>query len=252
LKPFITVLLHQLDGSQDPQVVVSYISDTEPPALTSNAFTITDTPLPGSSSPATGGLWAWAPGCSSPCVGSFYPDWIQHAGVFKGPKSGNSYLITSDAWSLGANNSYGHYVIYNLTTNTSTIINIANGQQQTNVLGAEAVMPYSSFNGDDDIFLIWSSTASNFYPGVQYDVYDIQSASIVSSASYGGTATPNSCPDPDHGNCPANRLFDFMNGAEPIKGTAEAFFNGFVALLNSPDSLGLYNSEGGISVVTNR
>jgi hypothetical protein len=254
----IYLTLAQLNSSGEPQIVLSDVSDAQPPSFYSNILTITDTTKPGSGYPAVG-AWAWTPlgsNCNTAsaedCLGA-NPlfSTIQQAGVYAGADTGHPYLTASNAWMLGQNNSYGHFLAYDLVLGTASIINIGDGQQYTNLLATMTVMPKKSFNGDDIVFAIFASTANNFYPGMSYYTWDLLTGGLPTSGVYEG----NSMTLNNGSGCPGNccRYFDFLNGAEPIYSTNEIFFNGPIAIQGYGGGYcGVSSGQATLSVITSQ
>jgi len=211
-------LVHaQLSGTNTPQHVYSHISGSEfAPFVTWNvkSVTVAGTPV------AAGTLAAAnAPGCTGCLLSFLFSNVIQSASVIDLP-DGDTWHLSASVWKYPtyANSNISTFVASNLTDNTSVASNIGD-QPGVGMMAAAITAPFQSGipGAVDPVFILWASSASNFYPGLQYYVWDVSSDTLVSGDSWPGTQAPSGCTV----GSPC-RWVDFVDLAAPVKITVAA------------------------------
>ena len=142
---------------------------------------------------------------------------------------GHLWLLSSEVWQFPTytNTNLSTFVASDLTNGSNLARNIGD-QKGVGMMAAGITAPFK-FGSNPTVFILWSMTASNFYPGIQYYVWNVQNNTLPSSGSFGGSQNPSGCTSTNP--C---RWVDFIDLAKPVPQTLNA--PGGTVLLGGPVS----------------
>lgn len=201
---FAAAIFSYLQGSTDSPIFYSKASQVTTSFLAGGTFVIS------------------TPGCNA-CISSYANGWIHSSSIFTF-KNGQAYVLAN--FVLGdpryTPSTQVVSIALNSATGGSTAMQLAGGEPGSGALAAEIGMPLYQNYAFDAVSIAYDYTASNYFPGLQLALWDVDSNSLQYVRTLQeGSLTPSGSD--------ASRWGDFLDAMAPVPGSSRVLVGGTVA-----------------------